>query len=115
MFAKMQAANYEKYDSNLSVLNSDWEPEDQCIRGQQNLKPNPKCCGGETMPFYVYNSNIKECCWNGNVALQGKCPPQPTTTKKSTTTTTTTTTTPTTSTYSTTPTTTLPPTTTSGS
>ena len=34
MFAKMQAANYEKFDSNLSVQLSTWEPEDQCIRGK---------------------------------------------------------------------------------
>ena len=33
MFAKMQAANYDKFDNNLSIQESDWEPEDQCIRG----------------------------------------------------------------------------------
>jgi len=53
MFAKMQAANYDKFSSDFSIQLSDWEPEDKCIRGQQNTKPNPKCCGGETMPFYV--------------------------------------------------------------
>merc|ERR1712113_695086 len=96
-----------------------------CVRGGSDPKPNPKCCGGETMPFYVYNSNVKECCWNGHVALQGQCPPQPTTTETPTTTnpattttkaTTKTTTTPTTTTIpTTTATTTLPPTTTTGS
>ena len=43
MFAKMQAANYDKFDPNLSVLNaeSNWQPEEQCIRGtfsEQRIK-----------------------------------------------------------------------------
>ena len=34
MFAKMQAANYDKFSSDFSIQLSDWEPEDQCIRGK---------------------------------------------------------------------------------
>ena len=38
MFAKMQAANYDKFDSNLSILHAEpenpWQPEDQCVRGK---------------------------------------------------------------------------------
>jgi len=95
MFAKMQADHFDEYDESLSLLGG-FEPQDQCVR--TGGKGNPGCCGGDGNPFYVYNKNVKECCANGTVALQGNCPvvtttPKPTTTTTSTSTTTTTTTT----------------------
>jgi len=45
-----------------------WEPEEECPKGGGG--PNvPKCCGGRTDPFVIYNSAVKQCC-NGTVKEQ---------------------------------------------
>ena len=74
-----------KWDINFGQEIICYAVRQQIYSGGNIPSSNPKCCGGETQPFYVYNSNVKECCWNGNIAVQGSCPPQPSTTEPPTT------------------------------
>ena len=69
-FAKNHGPKQHVYNQDyhyfLSTRPGGWEPKEDCPKSGGDPS-DPKCCGGSTAPFVIYNAKKNRCCADASI------------------------------------------------